>query len=141
VPAPRAYDAPVTDTDARLDALFDRLARLREDELTTLSARDERPPADRRRARAAARAALGGSRRTDLEIAEEMLRAWATSVETSVPSGIFGTTGNARQTEARAQALPIVADAVLAILASDSLDPQDREVLTDSVLARDLGVG
>jgi hypothetical protein len=130
----------MSDTDAQLDALFDRLARMRDEDLAALSARDERPPTDRRRARSAARAALAGSRRTDLEIAEEMLRAWATSADTSLPTDIFGITGNARQIEARAQALPIVADVILAILAADSLDPQDREILTDSALAHDVGV-
>jgi hypothetical protein len=130
----------MTDTDARLDALFDRLARMPDGELASLSARDERSPAERRRAREAARSVLSDTRRADLAVAEEMLRAWATSAESSLPAGIWGTTGNARTSEARAQALPIVADAVLAILAADRLDPQDRELLTDSLLAREIGI-
>jgi hypothetical protein len=130
----------MTDTDARLEVLFDRLARLRDDELMALSAREERPPAERRRARDAAKSVLADARRADLQIAEEMLRAWAMSADTSLPAGVVGTFGNVGQLEARERALPIVADAVLAVLTADQLDPQDREVLTDSVLAEEMGI-
>lgn len=126
--------------DARLEQLFDQLARLRDEELMTLVAREERPADERRRAREAARAVLGERARGDLEVAEEMLRAWATSAEAGLPTGIYGTVGNIGQLEARQRALPVVADAVLAILAAERLDPRDREALTDSVLADEVGL-
>jgi hypothetical protein len=131
----------VNDPESRLAHIFDRLARLRDDELAPMTAREDRPAGERRRAREAARAAIADVRRTDLAIAEEMLRAWATSVETAVPTGIWGTTGTVSQLDARQRALPMVADAVLAALAWDALDPEDREVLTDSVIAQEVGLG
>jgi hypothetical protein len=130
----------MSDTDARLDVLFDRLARMRDDELASLSAREERSPEERRGAREAARSTLSDTGRSDLAVAEEMLRAWATSVAGAIPAGVHGTAGNAGQLEARQRALPIVGDAVLAILAGDRLEPEHREVLTDSVLAQHVGI-
>ena len=130
----------MTDADPRLEALFDQLARMPDDELMTLLARTDRTPDERRRAREAARRVLADSSRADLTLAEDMLRAWAMSADTSLPAGVAGTSGNAGQLDARQRALPIVADAVLAILAANHLDPQDREVLTDSVLAEEAGI-
>jgi predicted phage gp36 major capsid-like protein len=110
-----------------LDAFFDRLETLTDDDLLQLAA--VRRDAARTELRSRVEASLSSGAIRRLEEGRTRLRRWASSVASHPAAGIYASTANEREVERRLGALAALDDACLAVAAGAAASASDSEAL------------